>query len=591
MLLLPACQAGLRPGLSPAPSVVLPDPLPVVELAPLAWTPAVSPIERLIDSLPVRDLIAQLVVPWVAGAYAAFDEEAFTRTRTWVDSLHVGGVIISIGSPLDLAWKLNRLQEASALPLLVAADFEGGTALRFAGGTPFPTNMGVGAAGGELDAYQMGRITALEGRTVGIHLALAPVADVNSNPANPIINTRSFGEDPRAVARLVAATIRGLQDHGMLATAKHFPGHGDTETDSHIALPVITADWARFDSLELVPFRAAVAAGVAVVMSAHIALPGLDSGRTRPATLAPTILTGILRDSLGFQGLTVTDALNMGGIVNGYGAGEAVVQAFLAGADLLIQPADPGVAINAMAEAVESGRISRERLDRSVRRVLLLKHRLGLFRHRTVPLDSIPFVVGRADFLATSRDIAQRALVLVADSLGTLDSLRRAARSLTLVSYGDENSNSIGAVLAAELRAAGHSVTTFRLWPASGPASLDSARAALARNEYAVFAAAVRATAWRGTIALPDPVARLIDSTAGRRPTLLVSLGSPYLLSQTPHVSSYLLAWASNPVTEWAVARALSGRAEISGHLPISLPPRYRLGYGLSRPSTHPERP
>ncbi|MGH7702710.1 MAG: glycoside hydrolase family 3 C-terminal domain-containing protein, partial [Gemmatimonadales bacterium] len=205
--------------------------------------------------------------------------------------------------------------------------------------------------------------------------------------------------------------------------------------------------------------------------------------------------------------------------------------------------------------------------------------------------DSIPFVVGRADFLATSRDIAQRAVVLVADSLGTVDSLRRAARSLTLITYGDENSPTVGAVLTAELRAAGHSVTAVRLWPASGPASLDSARAALARNEYAIFAAAVRATAWRGTIALPDPVAQLINSVAGRRRTLLVSLGSPYLLSQTPHVSSYLLAWASNPVTEWAVARALTGRAAISGHLPISLPPRYPLGYGLSRPPTHPEPP
>ena len=222
--------------------------------------------------------------------------------------------------------------------------------------------MGVGATGSDSAAYEIGRITALEGRAVGVHLAFAPVADVNNNPANPIINTRSFGEDPADVGRLVAAEVRGLQDHGMLATAKHFPGHGDTGTDSHLALPVIGSTWARLDSVELVPFRAAIAAGVDVVMSAHIALPGIDRGQLRPGTVAPNILTGILRDSLGFHGLIVTDALNMAGVADLYGA-EAGVRAFLAGADLLLQPADPRAAIDAMARAVDRGEITTERLD------------------------------------------------------------------------------------------------------------------------------------------------------------------------------------------------------------------------------------
>ncbi len=234
----------------------------------------------------------------------------------WVDSLHVGGLIVSVGSPLDIAAKLNRLQERSSLPLLIASDLEGGTSIRFNGGTPLPPNMGVAATGSDSAAYEMGRITALEGRAVGIHLAFAPVADVNNNPDNPIINTRSFGEDPAAVGRLVAAEVRGLQDHGMLATAKHFPGHGDTGTDSHLALPVITSSWSRLDSVELVPFRSAIAAGVKVVMSAHIALPGIDPGELRPGTVAPSVLTGILRDSLAFDGLVVTDALDMGGITS-----------------------------------------------------------------------------------------------------------------------------------------------------------------------------------------------------------------------------------------------------------------------------------
>ena len=275
---------------------------------PTPWPPAPGArvdldTDELLRTLPAREKIAQLVMPWIPGGYAAYDDEGFARAEAWVDSLHVGGIIVSVGSPLDIAAKLNRLQQRSRLPLLVGSDLEGGTSLRFAGGTPFPPNMGIGAIGSDSAAYELGRVTALEGRAAGIQLAFAPVADVNNNPDNPIINTRSFGEDPAEVGRLVAAEVRGLQDHGMLATAKHFPGHGDTGTDSHLALPVIGADWARLDSIELVPFRAAIAAGAKVVMSAHIALPGLDAGQVRPGTVVPSILTGLLRDSLGFTGL------------------------------------------------------------------------------------------------------------------------------------------------------------------------------------------------------------------------------------------------------------------------------------------------
>jgi beta-N-acetylhexosaminidase len=445
--------------------------------------------------------------------------------------------------------------------------------------------MGVAAAGGELDAYQMGRVTALEGRAVGIHLSFAPVADVNNNPANPIINTRSFGEDPAQVAKLVVAAVRGMQEHGMLATVKHFPGHGDTGTDSHIALPVIASGWARLDSIELVPFRAAIKAGVAGVMSAHIALPGIDSGRTRPATLNPSILTGLLRDSLNFDGLVVTDALNMGGIVSGYGTGEASVLAILAGTDLLLQPADPGVAIEAVAAAVESGRITRERVDSSVRRVLAIKYRLGLFKHRTVPLDSVPEVLGSAAFQAIARDITQRGIVLVRDSLGTVDSLRARRRRVTLVVYGDELNRDAGVTLANELRAGGDTVASFRIWPASGQASYDSARALLSRGGPALFAAQVKATAWRGTITLPDAFAALADSTALQQPTVLISLGSPYLLAQVPDAGSYLLGWSVSTIAETAVARALLGQADLTGKLPISLPPWYGVGGGLVRHS------
>jgi hypothetical protein len=428
--------------------------------------------------MSARDKIAQLVIPWIPGTYAAYDDDGFTRAERWVDSLHVGGIIVSVGSPLDVAAKLNRLQERSILPLLVGSDFEGGTSLRLNGGTLFPPNMGVGATGSDSAAYDIGRITALEGRAVGVHLAFAPVADVNNNPANPIINTRAFGEDPVEVGRFVAAEVRGLQDHGMLATAKHFPGHGDTGTDSHLALPVITSSWSRLDSVELVPFRAAIAAGVDVVMSAHIALPGIDFGQLRPGTVAPNVLTGILRDSLGFKGLIVTDALNMAGVVH---------------------------------------------------------------------------------------------------------SLPRERAPLTLVTYGEEDNRMVGVALALELRAQGFPVTLARLWPASGSASYDSVAATLRRNPTAVFATADRPVAGRGTIGLPAALRALIAGTARERPTVLVSLGNPYVISGLPEVGSYLIAWRSNAVTERAVAQALAGAASITGRLPIALPPAYARGRGLQR--------
>lgn len=540
-------------------------------------------IEHLIDSLPLRAKVAQLVMPWLAGSYAAFDDSAFTVAQRWVDSLQLGGLIVSIGSPLDVAMKLNRLQQRSPLPLLVAADLEAGASFRLNGATPFPTNMGVAATGSDQDAYEMGRITAIEGRAVGIHLAFAPDADVNNNPNNPVINTRSFGQDPVMVGRLVAASIRGMQDNGMLATAKHFPGHGDTETDSHLALPVIPAKWGRLDSLELVPFRAAIQAGVALVMSAHIAMPGIAGDPRTPATLDPTILTGILRDSLKFEGMVVTDALDMAGVVSAYGAGEAAVRAFLAGSDLLLMPADPAQAIDAVTNAVETGRVSYERLTRSVRRVLWMKRKLGLFSRRTVPLDSVPEIVGGAKFLQVARDVAQRAVVLVSDSGGAIDSLRSRPRNIALITYGEENAGSVGVTLQKQLKTAGHNVTLFRLWPASGPASYDSVRTLARKTAYTVFALSVKVTTAKGTIGLPDPVAKLVDDLGSRPRSAVLSIGSPYIGLQAPRIRSYMIAWSASSLNEWAAARALAGQASITGRLPVSLPPRFEMGHGLIR--------
>src|SRR6266550_2822710 len=380
-------------------------------LAACGGTRAVGPapqpaVDAVLSKLTQRQKVAQLVVPWLGGNYMALDDSAFQIALRWIDSLEVGGIIISVGSPYDIAAKLNTLQQRSKLPLLVSADLEWGAAMRVVGATAFPHIMAAGATGDERDAYMIGRVAALEGRAVGIHVNFAPDADVNSNPLNPIINIRSFGENPQAVARLVRAYVRGLQNNGMLATLKHFPGHGDTDADSHIGLPTIRSTYAR-------------------------------------------------RDSIKFKGLVVTDALQMGAIVAKYGAGEAAVRAFEAGSDLLLMPADPDSAIASMLAALQSGRLTTARLDSSVSRVLAIKRQLGLFQRRTVPLDSIARIVGSKSFQDAADDIAQRSLTLVRDTSGIVARLRGARSRMAIIAYGDELNSYVGQRMLELMRAGG----------------------------------------------------------------------------------------------------------------------------------------
>jgi beta-glucosidase-like glycosyl hydrolase len=325
-----------------------PEPVPPVVPDPYAVLPPVDiergskiTIDGLLELLTVRQKVGQLVMPWLLGNYAAFDSEEYDTLATWVDSLEVGGIIISVGAPLEIAAKLNALQRSSRLPLLVAADLEYGSGMRLRGGTAFPPPMAIAAGGRVTDAYELGRITAEEARAVGIHMTFSPVADLNSNPENPIVNTRAFGEDPRLAAPFLRAYVAGASDYGLFTTAKHFPGHGDTDADSHIALPVVRACWERLDSLELEPFRVAIRAGVTAVMTAHVAVPCVTDDLPEAATLSHRVMTELLRDSLGFEGLVVTDALDMGAIVREFGPGESAVRAFLAGSDLLLMPEDP----------------------------------------------------------------------------------------------------------------------------------------------------------------------------------------------------------------------------------------------------------
>jgi beta-glucosidase-like glycosyl hydrolase len=366
-------------------------------------------VETTLASLSLREKVGQLVMPWVGGEYTAVDSPEFDRLLEWVESQRVGGLILSVGLPHSYAAKLNELQRRAEVPLLVASDMENGPGMRLSGiyslphllpqggGTAFPPVMALGATGSEQLAYELGRVLGREARAVGVHITFGPVLDVNSNPANPIINTRSFGEDPELVSRLGVAYIRGARAEGLMTTAKHFPGHGDTSEDSHIELPVITADRARLDSVELPPFRAAVDAGIDGVMTAHIALPGVEGEGALPATLSPYFMSEVLRGEMGFAGLLFTDAMTMGGVVDEFGGGaEVLVRALEAGADILLMPRDVAEAVNAVVHAVETRRVTESRIDASVRRLLEAKARAGLHQGREVSLVGVDRVVGRA---------------------------------------------------------------------------------------------------------------------------------------------------------------------------------------------------
>src|SRR5258707_2107933 len=325
-------------------------------------------VDSTMRRMTVDEKIGQLLFTTYHGTFTSTDSAAYQQMLHDVNDLHAGGfILITHITPLGIeksqtyptAVLNNQLQTIRKLPLLIGEDCERGAAMRLDEGTSFPTQMAIAAGGDPRDAYTMGKITAIEARQAGVHWVYAPVADVNNNPGNPIINTRSFGDDPAVVSEFVSAYVRGVEENGGLATAKHFPGHGDTAADSHIDLPVIHADRQRLESLEFVPFRAAIAAGVGSIMTGHLNVPALEPDPNTPATLSSRVLTDLLRGQLGFQGLVVTDAMDMGGITVRYAPGDAAVRAFLAGADALLMPPVPDAAYEALLAAAHSGQISK----------------------------------------------------------------------------------------------------------------------------------------------------------------------------------------------------------------------------------------
>jgi beta-N-acetylhexosaminidase len=557
-----------------------------------ALTPAERAwVDRTLESLSLRDRVAQMVTVWVLGDYANASDPSYLKIRQYIERDHVGGVVMSLGSPIEVAAKVNAMQRLSRVPLLVSSDLEPGLG-RLEGGffsnsttsagsaTVLPSNMAIGAGARESDALEAGRIVGREARAVGIHLAFAPTVDVNNNPANPVINTRSFGEDPRAVARLASAFVRGLQAEGVAATAKHFPGHGDTDTDSHNALPVVRSDRAQMNAVELVPFRAAIDAGVVGIMTAHIALPAVEGDNT-PATLSPRIMTGLLRDSLGFRGLAVTDAMTMEGVGQGYPLARSSVLAVQAGNDILLMPRDVPPLLDAVTAAVERGEITRERIDASVRRILELKVRAGAVSRPIVSLDTLREVVGAPAHWSIADSIAAHGVTLLRDSLGLVPT--GAGRTFTVVTYAPELETVAGTAFTAALRTGAKSVRVVRVTPRTSRAELDSIASVAATSDRIVVHTYTRTLEGEGRIAIPAQVAAFVDALTPSGKLIVVAGGNPYVLRQFPRASTYLVTYGRGEALERAAAHAVLGRAPIVGRAPISLPGLFARGDGIQR--------
>ncbi len=550
-------------------------------------------VEETLAGLSLRDRVAQLVMVWLSGGYAPAGDEEFSRVEALARDDGIGGIVMSLGTPLGYAWRLNRLQADARIPLLVAADFESGAGFRvsgiyalpnmleMSGATVLPPAMALGAADDEDLARIAGSVTGREARALGVHLAFAPVLDVNNNPANPIINTRSFGEDPERVAVLGAAFIRGARSARLLTTAKHFPGHGDTGTDTHVALAVIPGDRARLDSLELVPFRRAIDEGVDAVMTAHVAAPAILGPGAPPATLSPYFMTEMLRGDLGFGGVLFTDALDMAAVADGYGDGEAAIRALEAGADVLLMPREPLRSIAAVEGAVRSGRLAPERIEASARRVLTLKARAGL--HRGAPpvdADRMRTLVGTELNQSVARVIAMRSMTLVRDEDEAIPFDALETRSVLSVTFAGANDLAAGRAFDRKL---GETVRVRRARVGfdTHPAVYDSLVRRARAVDAVTLSAYVRPGAASDTTDLPEEIRGFLEAVdASGKATVLVSFGSPYLLTSVPDAKAYLLAWGGAEASQEAAAEALLG-GPIPGRLPISLPPWHALGDGL----------
>ncbi|MGO9865241.1 MAG: glycoside hydrolase family 3 protein [Terriglobales bacterium] len=585
---------------------------------------------KTLRRMSLEEKVGQLFSIRVKAQFFNDADPAYIRLRENIRKYRVGSLVLTVpvDGPLILrtqpdvaAELLNRLQKLSQLPLIVTADFERGLSMRLNGATVFPHAMAFGAAGKTENAEAFGRITALEARAVGVHWNFFPVADVNSNPANPIINTRSFGEDPQQVGDLVAAYIRGAHEGGMLTTAKHFPGHGDTSTDSHLGIAQVRGDRARLDAVELPPFRRAIAAGVDAIMVAHVTAPALDPEPNRVATTSSAIVDGLLKEEMGFKGVVVTDALDMAGLTRLYAKhiGRAAVESFKAGNDLLVIPVNLDASYRAVLEAVRSGEIDRPSLDRSVRKILELKASLGLNKARLADPAQLSSQIAKPENLAVGQRIADEAITLVRDdakllplqstaisggtSPGTIEAAlpyqppAEASGRLVVVIFSDDLRTDSGRMLEQQIQSRVPDARILYADARSAAAMKPSVVEAVEAAERVIAAVYVVPTAGKSvraaggglknSVSMDDATGSLLTAVldhAAQR-TVVLSMGNPYFVRDFAAIQTYLCAFSNATVSETAVVKAIFGEIPIGGHLPVTIPGVASRGQGLERPA------
>jgi beta-N-acetylhexosaminidase len=582
--------------------------------------------DKTLRKMSPEDKVGQLFAIWVRVQFLNDADPIFVQLRDNIRNYRIGSVVMSVpvdgpvllkSQPEVATELLNRLQRSSKLPLIVSADFERGVSMRLNGTTVFPHAMAFGATGKTEDAEAFGRITALEARAIGVHWNFFPDADVNSNPANPIINTRSFGEDPKQVGDFVAAYIRGAHEGGMLVTAKHFPGHGDTATDSHLGLAQVTGDRARLDAVELPPFRRAIEAGVDAVMIAHVTVPALDAEPNRVATTSKSVVSGLLKEEMGFKGIVVTDALDMAGLTRLYAKdiGRAAVESFQAGNDMLIIPADLDASYRAVLQAVRSSEIDRHQLDQSVHKILELKASLGLNKARLADPSRLSSQIAQPENLAAGQHMADEAITLVRDngkviplqslgtSLGTPEaalpyqSLTEVSNRLVAVIFSDDLRTDSGRMLERQILARVPDARVIYVDARSAAGMKPAVVEAVEAAEHVIAAVYVVPTAGKAmraagggltnTVAMDDATGSLLTAIVDRAAdrTVVLAMGNPYVVQDFPAIQNYMCAFSNASVSETAAVKGIFGEIPIGGHLPVTIPGIASRGAGLERPA------
>lgn len=572
--------------------------------------------QKTLKKMSLEQKIGQLIMIWCRAEFLNVKDPEYIRMRDTMQKYHIGGFGMTVrvdgpfllrNQPYEAAMLLNQLQRESELPLMFAADFERGLSMRLHGTTVFPHAMAFGADGSLADAEAFGRINAKEARAIGVQWNWFPDADVNSNPANPIINTRSFGEDPKQVGALVSAYIKGAHEGGMLTTAKHYPGHGDTATDSHLGLAAVEGDINRLDSIELPPFQDAINAGVDAIMVAHVTVKALEPDPKRVATTSSAVVTDLLKKKMGFQGLVVTDALDMNGLMRLYSgtpgvnaSGAAAVAALKAGNDMILIPGDIGGTYNGMLNAVQSGEIPLSQIDESVLKVLRAKASVGLNRARLVDVDNMKEVIAAPEDIATGQRIAEAAVTLVRDN-GDLLPLKRQplgtpeaanpylrvdqSRNRTVaVIFSDDVRSENGRVFERELRQRVPEARIFFVDPRIAGGMTEQIMQAVAEAQSVIVPVYAIPSAGR-VIALQDATTnlmqRILQAAPGR--TVVIALGNPYIARDFPAVQNYLCTFSNATVSELAAIKALFGEIAIRGKLPVTIPQVAQRGTGIER--------